>query len=443
MKHKILKYSAVCSSLLVALSAHANTPEGAAFHGYLNYGAGFTNDEVLNQGAYNWAGTGGNIFKLPGFYHADTSGGRLGNDGNWVQLQGDYGRNQNDMNWGAHVMFSTNGYSDNFVPEWIYVDGKGVISSMPEATIWAGQKYVNRVSTPLVINEALASDGVGFGFEKIDIDFAALDLSVTRNLYNSYEGGSMRMGDIVMFSSAFRGIEITDTLNTELYLNYGTYIGPNRDEIDPNTGNKYSDDVPDNYQVGLKFNHDSGNFHHQLFLRYSSEANQVPTREWAWLPRASDMIGGFFYGKYQLTDSNRLEYTYAHETSKYDDKARQGSASYNSINSLQSDWDSFIIRNTYNWNTRTSTLIELGYEQIKQKAVNPSEDGTNSGYKATIAQAVHIGNGEWDRPVINFYVTYAELDTETAAGTTSWDRAGVKLGKHDAVTVGVNLEAWW
>ncbi|AEX22318.1 MULTISPECIES: carbohydrate porin [Vibrio] len=442
MKHKILKYSAVCSSLLVALSAHANTPEGLAFHGYLMYGAGFTNDEVLNEAAYDWAGTGGNIFRLPGQYHADSSAGRLGNDGNWLQLQSDYGLNMNDMNWGVHVMFSSNGYSDNFVPEWIYVDAAGVFPAMPDATVWAGQKYVNRVSTPLVVNEALASDGRGFGIEKIDLDFAALDLSVTRNLYNSYTNGDMNQGDTVLFSSALRGMDITDTINSELYLNYGTYIGPNSDVINESTGDKYKEAAPDSYQVGLKFNHNLDNLHHQLFLRYSSEARQVATREW-WQPVPSDLIGGFFYGKYQLTDRFRFEYTYAHETEKYDQRAREtGHPNRMPIAAMQSDWDSFIIRNTYNWNKRTSTQLEAGYEQIKYEAVNPSEDGTNSGYKITLAQNLHIGNGEWDRPVLNFYVTYAEQDVETDVFDT-WAIGGFKMGKSDALTAGVMFEAWW
>jgi maltoporin len=440
MKNAI-RITALSSAVLLSLSVNANTADGFSSHGYMNYGTGFTNDPVLNEAAYQWGGSGGNIFRLPGMFHADTSGGRLGNDGNWIQVHGDYGITKNDMNWGAHLMFSSNFYPDNFVPEWAYVDGVGVIPSMPDATVWAGQRYLNRVSTPLVVNEALASDGRGAGIQKIDTGFAMLDLSVTRNLYNSYEG-YMHQGDTVLFSSALRGIDIADGIDSEIYLNYGTYIGPNSNDEIGTSGQTHKEAAPDSYQAGIKFNHNAGDLSHQVFLRYSSNARQVATREW-WQPVPSSLAGGFLYGKYQLTDNYRLEYTYAHETEGYDEKARETVNPYRApMNAVESNWDSLIVRNTYGWNERTSTAIELGYEQIRYLGVDPSDDGTNSGYKATLSQQIHIGSGEWDRPVINFYVTYVEQDVETKV-YDAWGIDNSAMGKSDAMTVGVQFEAWW
>lgn len=454
MKYNILKYSAVCSSLMIAFCANAATPEGFHSHGYLAYGVGFTNDEVLNQGAYNWAQTGGNIFKLPGLYHANSSAGRVGNDGNWGQFHGDYGINQNDMNWGAHFMFSSNfsgvGASQTFMPEWVYVDAQGVFPSMPEATVWAGQKYVNRVYTPLVVNEAYAVDGRGFGVENLPVGNSKLDLGLTRDLYNSY--GNIKQGNMAIFSAALRGIDLTDSVNMELYANYGTYVGSNRDE-EVDSGDTFSDRNPDGFTTGLKFNHAPGGaFSHQAFLRYSSELRAASTRTWGFDPRPSEQIGGFFSGRYQLNSSTTLEYTYSHETAKYDENARAGDGGAASgggawaINATESNWDSFIIQGKYNWNTRTTTVVETGYEQIKYSAVNSADDGTNSGYKVTLAQQLHIGNGQWDRPLIYFYLTYAEQDVETykpfdGIGWASYDDS--ILGKKDALTAGVMLEAWW
>lgn len=440
MKHnKLIKYSAVASSLLFALSANATTPEGFASHGYFMYGVGFSNDETLNDGAYNWAGTGGNILKIPGA-QANSSVGRLGNDGNWLQFQGDYGINKNDMNWGVHAMYSTGGIDNgakHLTAEWVYVDAVGAISSMPDATVWVGQKYVNRVTTPLVVNEALAADGRGLGIEKIDTDYGLLDLSLTRNLYNSYNSDEMRQGDYAVFGSALRGIDVADTINAELYFNYGTYIGGNHDEVATTVNNvdyTNKDTHPNAYQAGLKFNHDNGNFHHQLFLRYSKDSWQGITRDWSWNPRPSSMLGGFFYGKYQLTTPFRLEYTYAHETLNFDEEARRlsTSAGYSTADSL--NWNSFIVRATYDWNQRTSTQLETGYESAALKSVTTGETDKNSAYKITLSQNLHIGSGEWDRPNINFYVTHASQDLEWGSTT---------LGTQDAMTYGVMFEAWW
>ncbi|TBR37997.1 hypothetical protein CBF23_013340 [Marinomonas agarivorans] len=440
---KTLRYSVLTSSILLAMGASA-AEEGISVHGYFNYSTGFFNDPILNTDAYNWSKTGNNTLRLPGHNYSNSSAGRLGNDGRWVQIQTDYITSQNDMTWGAHVMFSTGASgAGTYVPEHAYADAKGVISSNPGATIWVGKKYVDRVNVPLVVTEALGSDGTGFGLEDLNLGFGKLYLSVTRNLYNSYSN-TPRQGDMTAFSSAIHDLQMPLGLKANVYFNYATYVGPNRDNANA-SGGTISDLYPDAHQVAFKLMQGDYLNGHEFFVRYGADTRQKITAHDLYGPTPSDNVGGFFTGHYQINDSYHFEYTLAHETEKFNAESRAYNSDANvsgtrgAVNFSQRDWTSFIVRNTYTWNTKTSTQLELGYEQLEYDALTASDDGTNKANKITLAQNIHIGPGLYDRPMMSFYVTRSELDV----GTTVSGGTGVALGKKDAVTVGARFEAWF
>lgn len=442
---KTLCYSALMSSMLVAMHANA-IEDGVSVHGYFNYSTGFSNDPILNQDAYEWSSSGNNALRLPGHNYTNSSAGRLGNDGRWVQLQVDYSKSQNDMVWGAHFMLSTSATGGgSYVPEHAYADAKGVISSNPGATIWVGKKYVDRVNVPLVVTEALGQDGTGFGLEGLDLGFGKLNLSITRNLYDSYspKAENRRQGDMVAFGSAIHDIVAPAGLKAHVYFNYAAYVGPNRDD-DNGAGGTISDLYPEAHQVALKL--DQGDYlnGHELFVRYGSETRQKITNFDLFTPIPSKNIGGFFNGHYQVSDSHRFEYTLAHEIEEYDERSRANNANGNTntlgtVKFSRSDWTSFIVSNTYTWNEKTSTQVELGYEQLAYDALDAADDGTNKGNKITLAQNIHIGSGLYDRPMFTFYITRSELDVET----TVHGGKNVTVGKNDALTVGAGFQAWF
>lgn len=424
MKHKILKYSAVCSGLLLAFSAHA-IEEGFGFHGYAKGGIGITNDDILNPGGYDWANNGMNIFRLPGNTYTNASGGRLGNEANWLELHQSYGwAQQNGMNWGIK---SNIVYGDALALDELFVQGSGVIPSNPSATFWAGKRYFNRVETFLTDSQSMSNDGAGFGMENFDLGFGKLHLGVSRNLYD--EAPADGAGELVAFTSSISDIMLMDDLSMNVYANFGTPMGP-----DSNDSFK---DKSDAYQLAAKFRLGDWTTYNTLFIRYSNNASGSMTRSWE--PFPEHQIGGFWEGYHAFNDKFAVSYIWQHETAKYDQDARDATG----MRILESNWDALVARGTLNWNTRTSTELEVGYEMIDFEAVNPSEDGKNDGYKVTLAQNLHIGGGFWDRPVIRFFVTYAEQNVETKA-YDRWDLDGaISMGKSDAVTFGAQFEAWW
>ncbi|MGR5142941.1 carbohydrate porin [Photobacterium sp. DNB23_23_1] len=427
MNKKTFKHAVLSSCILFAISANANEG-GFTFNGYAKGGIGITNDDILSPGGYNWADNGMNIFRLPGNTYTNSSGGRLGNEANWLELHFGYGWEQkNDMDWTiqSNIVHGDGGLA----LDELAIQSNGIIQSNPEAVIWAGKRYYNRVETFLTDSQSMSNDGLGFGLENYDLGFGKLHLGVSRNIYE--EAPEDGAGELVAFTSSLSFIELTDNLTLNLYANYGTPMGPDSE-------NK-TDDKPDAYQLASKLLLLSDTGYDELFIRYSKNASGSMTRSWEALP--DYQIGGFWQGVHSVTDNYTLSYIWQHETASFDEKARQRA----DTRVKDSHWNAFVARNSYTWNERTSTELELGYEFIDITAVDSSQDGTNSGYKVTLSQNLHIASDFWERPVIRFFVTYAEQDVETLA-YDRWDvdlDSGVTTGKSDALTFGAQFEAWW
>ncbi|MDN2483032.1 carbohydrate porin [Vibrio agarivorans] len=431
MKHKILKYSAVCSGLLLAFSAHA-IEEGFSYHGYAKGGIGITNDDKLSTGGYAWANNGMNIFRLDGNTYTNSSGGRLGNEANWLEMHTAYGwAMKNDMNWAVKANIV---YGEELALDELFVQGSGVIPSNPSATVWAGKRYYNRVETFLTDSQSMSNDGLGFGMDNYDLGFGKFHLGLTRNLYDE----SPDTAEMIAFTSSITGIQLAENLEWGVYANYGSLMGPDKDTA--------KQSLPeDAFQVATKFRYGDWSSYDELFIRYSSNANGSMTRSWN--PEPQHQIGGFWQGYKELTENLRLSYIWQHETEKHDEESR----SRNGVSYLESNWNAFVVRPSYVWSERWSTELEAGYEMIDFKEVNPNDDGTNSGYKITLAQNLHIGSGFWDRPVIRFFVTYAEQDNEISKAQDWYQDADGNwmsspsnpLGKSDALTFGAQFEAWW
>lgn len=421
MMKNTFRISTVCSALLVCLPSYAAIDEGFGFHGYAKGGIGITNDAILNQGAYDWANNGINIFRLEGNGYTNSSGGRLGNEANWLEMHTSYGwAPQNDMTWGVKTNIV---YGSALALDELLVEGSGVIPSNPTATFWAGKRYYNRVDVFLNDSQAMSSDGAGFGMDNFDLGFAALHLGVTRNLYDE----SPDNGEQVAFTSSLSDIAVSETGRLALYANYGTFMGP-----------ALADDnfeKPDDaFQLAAKVRFGDWVNNDEFFVRYSANTSASITRSWE--RRPDQQIGAFWQGNKGITDDFRISYLWQHETEIWDggEGADKSVGNVNGTDFVQSHWNVFVLRNSYAWNQRTSTELELGYEFMDFKGYETSADDTNAGYKVTFSQNIHIGSGAWDRPVIRFFATY--VDEELRFG---YSDAKVQ----DALSFGAQFEAWW
>jgi maltoporin len=58
----------------------------------------------------------------------------------------------------------------------------------------------------------------------------------------------------------------------------------------------------------------------------------------------------------------------------------------------------------YKWTPIMSTLLEAGYDHVKDQA----SDKTNHQYKVTLAQQWQAGNNQWARPAIRLYQAWGK-----------------------------------
>ena len=99
-------------------------------------------------------------------------------------------------------------------------------------------------------------------------------------------------------------------------------------------------------------------------------------------------------------------------------------------------WYSAGIRPMYKWTDTMSTLLEVGYDRIKDQATGKKNDLM----KYTVAQQWQAGNSIWARPAIRVFGTYAHWNDKfnTAARTNQGYKA-----KDGEFIGGVQFEAWW
>ena len=408
--------------------AGAIIEEGFQFHGYAKGGLGITNDPVMNASAYDWAANGMNIFRLAGNRYSNSSGGRMGNEANWMELHFDQGfKHNNDMAWGVNANII---YGNQLALDELYTQASGILTGNSDARVWAGKRYYGRVETLLNDMQVMSSDGLGFGIDDIDVQRGLLSIAVTRNLYNETD---LESGDMVALSTSLRKIVLPKEVELGLYLNLGSFMGPGVGENDTDV----REDNPNAYQIAAKLRKGDYINYDEFFVRYSHNTASSITRTWE--PNPSSQLGIFFQGLRHITEDYRVAYIWSFEGSNFDEEARER----NNTEEVDTQWNAFIIRNSYAWNNRTSTELETGYEYAKFETTDTSLDGTNSGYKVTLAQSIHAGSGYWDRPVIRFFLTYADMDVETLVYQQNNDAEKIAMGNSNALTVGAQFEAWW
>ncbi|MGF0295367.1 carbohydrate porin, partial [Escherichia coli] len=110
-------------------------------------------------------------------------------------------------------------------------------------------------------------------------------------------------------------------------------------------------------------------------------------------------------------------------------------------------WWTVGVRPMYKWTPFMSTLLEVGYDNVKSQKTGDS----NNQYKITLAQQWQAGDSIWSRPAIRLFATYAKWDEKwgyTDSGVAMRDTSGTGIntssrGDSDEWTFGAQMEIWW
>ena len=419
--------------LAVAVAAGVMSAQALAvdFHGYARSGIG-------------WTGSGGEqqCFQATGAQ----SKYRLGNEcetyaelklGQEVWKEGD-----KSFYFDTNVAYSVSQQNDweSTSPAFreANVQGKNLIEWLPGSTIWAGKRFYQPHDVHMIDFYYWDISGPGAGIENIDLGFGKLSLAATRS---SESGGSGTFADrdefgnrvydnIVpndVFDVRLAGLETNPGGTLELGVDYGHTNIPDDYSLQPGASKDGWMLTAEHTQSMLKgFN--------KFVLQYATDSmtssgKGVP--QGGSINNDGSMWRVLDHGAISLGDSWDLMYV-----GMYQDIDRD--------NNNGTQWWTVGVRPMYKWTPIMSTLMEIGYDNVKSQRTSDR----NSQYKVTLAQQWQAGDSIWSRPAIRVFATYAKWDekwgyNDSGVAYNDTSAKTFSRGDSDEWTFGAQMEIWW
>lgn len=427
--------------LAVAVAAGVMSAQALAvdFHGYARSGIG-------------WTGSGGEqqCFQATGAQ----SKYRLGNEcetyaelklGQEVWKEGD-----KSFYFDTNVAYSVSQQNDweSTSPAFreANVQGKNLIDWLPGSTIWAGKRFYQRHDVHMIDFYYWDISGPGAGLENIDVGFGKLSLAATRS---SESGGSATFADRdALGNRVYDNIvpnDVFDVRLAQMEINPGGTL-----ELGVDYGHT---NVPDNYYLQPDASKDGWMFtaehtqsilkgYNKFVLQYATDAmtsNGKGVPQGGSINNDGSMWRVLDHGAVSLADDWDMMYVAMYQDINLD-------------NNNGTKWWTVGVRPMYKWTPIMSTLLEVGYDNVKSQKTGDS----NNQYKITLAQQWQAGDNIWSRPAIRLFATYAKWDEkwgyangDSGAGYTSgvaYNDTSAKTfsrGDSDEWTFGAQMEIWW
>jgi maltoporin len=418
--------------LAVAVAAGVMSAQALAvdFHGYARSGIG-------------WTGSGGEqqCFQATGAQ----SKYRLGNEcetyaelklGQEVWKEGD-----------KSFYFDTNvAYSVNQQDDWestspafreANVQGKNLIDWLPGSTIWAGKRFYQRHDVHMI----------DFYYWDISGPGAGLKTSIWASVNSLWQLPVLLKAAVLILSPAMTpkiccencqrrlrrpsgGMETNPGGVLELGVDYG--------RANPQDDYRLEDGASkDGWMFTAEHTQSIWGGFNKFVLQYATDAmtswNSGHSQGTS-IDNNGSMIRVLDHGAMDFNDDWGLMYVAMYQDVDLD--SNNGST-----------WYTVGVRPMYKWTPIMSTLLEVGYDNVKSRT---SEN--NNQYKITLAQQWQAGNSVWSRPAIRIFATYAKWDENWGYSNTSGlqtkDSSGSgtftsSRGDDSEVTFGAQMEVWW
>ncbi|EHS3286194.1 carbohydrate porin [Escherichia coli] len=383
-------------------------PFGVKFSGYARYGAHFQSGDqkyVAVDGSYNGA----------------SAIGRLGNEGNGGEFQLSKAfKSDNGAIWDVNVMIDH--WGDEVNLKKAYAGVTNVLASNPDAYIWAGRDFHQRLQQGINDYFWMTHDGQGAGVKNFDIGGIKFDLATVAAVEScnpevmedetnpsriTCTGGS-GTGDKGNYAvtSKIHGMKL-GPLDLELYANYGF-----------DSKAVEGEDKLKAWQGAFVVSHSNDSGVNKVIARYSDNSDNSVYN------KTDDLttIYASFEGSHKFTQQAQIEYLLAFHD--YDNS---------SIKSDNRKNYGVIVRPMYFWNDVHSTWLEAGYQRVDY-----DKGGDNSGWKLTLSQNISIAMGPEFRPMLRFYMTGGQVDNDRTARVN-----GTKEETLDDFNLGAMWEAWF
>ena len=316
---------------------------------------------------------------------------------------------------------------------------KGVFGdALPGSTLWVGKRLYNRHDVHMIDYYYWNVSGPGVGIENIDVGMGNLDVAWVRNQngvkYDSWDDTAGKIGyktekvttNILDFR--WNDIQLMEKLKLELGLDYG--VGSPPDNL-PKVTLANSDQVgkshfdKNGWMLTGELTWDVLGGFNKFTVQYATDAMTGPgagtagsymqTTDWY---KGNKLWRVMDHGAVSLMPKLDMMYVLGVTQVKYDKDTMYPNYGQ------KTTWVTAGVRPSWNWNDLTSTTIELGYDQVKNahssflSTTSATDDTLNSSnlfksklWKFTIAQQFHPQFGNWVRPQIRIFATYADWNT--------------------------------
>ncbi|CAM6378309.1 maltoporin [Citrobacter sedlakii] len=328
------------------------------------------------------------------------------------------------------------------------VQGKNLIDWLPGSTIWAGKRFYQRHDVHMIDFYYWDISGPGAGIENIDLGFGKLSLAATRSQeaggsytfssQNIYDRSKDTANDV--FDVRLAGLETNPDGVLELGVDYGR----------ANTTDDYrlADGASkDGWMFTAEHTQSMLKGYNKFVLQYALDAM---TTQGKGVPQGSlsdindpninnngEMWRVLDHGAISLGDKWDLMYVGMYQNVDLD-------------NNLGTEWWTVGVRPMYKWTPIMSTLMEVGYDNVKSQQTGDR----NSQYKITLAQQWQAGDSIWSRPAIRVFATYAKWDENWGyikngdnvsryAAATNSGFSTTSRGDNDEWSFGAQMEIWW
>ena len=409
----------------------ATTASAVDFHGYARSGIGWTSGGgELTAFSVNGGGSKYRLGNESDTYAELKLGQELFKEGNqsiYFDSLLAYGGTLHDNDWTetSPALRELNVQFKNFA--------EGVL---PEATLWAGKRFYQRHDVHMNDFYYWDISGPGAGVENINLGFSKLSLAVTRDTesggaftyyYNHAKKDwvSDRDEKQDVYNDIFdvRLAEIKPWKDGSFEFGFDYANAHKKDEA-----HLVNNDATKNGHM-FTFEYTQGNFFGG-FNKFTAQYAKDSMTSWnnghaqgSLTKNRGNMVRLIDQGTVQFSDKVEMMYALIYEKTDLDNK--QGKP-----------WYSAGVRPMYKWTNTMSTLVEIGYDRIKDQASGKKNDLS----KFTLAQQWQAGSSIWARPAIRVFGTYAHWNDKF--NTENRTNHGYKA-KDGEFIAGVQFEAWW
>ncbi|MBD2811657.1 maltoporin [Xenorhabdus sp. Vera] len=314
----------------------------------------------------------------------------------------------------------------------VNVTAENMIDWLPGSKMWAGKRFYQRHDVHMIDFYYWDISGPGAGLENIDLGFGKLSFAVTRN---TEEGGAFgwianerketpTSNDVFDIRLANLPVNAGGTL--ELGIDYGRANARKGYQLDKKASKDGVMLTAEHTQSML------GGFN-KFVLQYATDAMASSNNgraEGASVNNDGHMLRVLNHGAISLTNKWDLMYVAMYQNIDRD-------------NNNGNTWYTVGVRPMYKWTPIMSTLMEVGYDNVKSQRTKANNDQ----YKITLAQQWQAGDSIWSRPAIRVFATYAKWNEKWGYtnGVAYRDTAAHQFsrGKSDEFTFGAQFEAWW